>query len=491
MVIHWFGPTQAPTHSKIEAISSRTVKQLSAGLRLAFLTAVAMVPAGLHSQTPTCPAESPSGPYSIQSDYIYGYPAVALEATRAIQTAVSDNSQSGQAPINQFALQTALSTPADHLVIRPNADTLYSTAWLDLANEPIILHVPDMAGRYYLMPMLDAYSNEFASIGSRTTGEKEGDYAVVGPRWQGTLPQNLAGIIHAPTNTVWLIGRTLADGPSDVNAAVTMAKQYALVPLSAYSQFLETGTFIPPVGVPFSAPSDDFNSFPVTNSPGFSEPKFFDVLARYAIENPPPPNQFVQATASVGSGLLNQGQMNDSVQNQAVAEMTCELRRTATVENGWSFHLNIGTYATNYLLRAAVAQYGLGANIPADAVYLNAGADSTGTQFNGTNSYVIHFAPGQIPPENGFWSITVYGSDGFLVDNPINRYVVGSETGLQTNPDGSVDIFLQSAPPNALLSNWLPIPSDIFSLTLRIFWPKKAVLDQTWIPPTIQKTSQP
>src|SRR5262249_35280524 len=152
-------------------------------------------------------------------------------------------------PINQFARVNRLLTAADRFIPRPNADTLYTIAWLDLSHQPIILHVPDTAGRYYLMPMLDAYSNEFASIGSRTTGTGSGNFAIVGPFWCQPLP-NVTGVVRAPTNTVWMIGRTLVRGEADLADAIAVTDQYALVPLDAYPAFLQTGSYTPPTGVP-------------------------------------------------------------------------------------------------------------------------------------------------------------------------------------------------------------------------------------------------
>jgi hypothetical protein len=447
------------------------------------------VQAGQGYENPTPGLASSSAP-AIFKDYIYGYAPVAMVATRAIQTAVPDNSKQGQAPINQFDYQRVLTTPSDRLVIRPNADTLYTTAWLNLGSEPIVLHVPDTAGRYYLIPMLDAYSNQFASVGSRTTGTGEGNYAIVGPRWRGSVPESVNGVIHAPTNTVWMIGRTLVNGESDLQDAVAVTSQYKLILLSSYPQFLRNGTYTPPTGVPVTSPNPDFVASPVTTSLGFSKPEFFDVLAKYALENPPS-QQFLQASVLVLDGFLHQNQLTSGVVSEASSAMYNELQATAKNENGWSFHLNIGNYGTEYLLRAAVTKFGFGTNVPEEAVYMSTDEDITGASLSGTSSYVIHFAPGQTPPEKGFWSVTVYGQDGFFVENAIHRYDVGSQTGLVNNPDGSLDIFLQAAEPQTMQSNWLPVPAASFNLTLRIFWPDQSVLDGTWVPPTLSGTNAP
>jgi len=424
--------------------------------------------------------------HSILNDYIYGFSPVAMEATRALQTAVPDNTTTpGQAPINQFGYRITLADPSERLIIRPNADTLYTNAWLDLSHEPMILHVPDAAGRYYLMPMLDAYTNEFASIGARTTGTSAGNYAIVGPNWNGTLPETLSGVVHTPTNTVWIIGRTLVRGQADLQDAVALTKQFLLVPLSAYSNFLRTGSYTPPTGVPVTPPNPDFKGLPVTSSPAFSKPEFFDFLAAYALRNPPPRDQFGQASRLVLDGSLHQGQLNSDVVAQANRAFAAEGPSIGTKENGWTLNLKGGNYDEDYLLRATLTRFGFGTNIAADATYPSAMTDIGGNPLVGTNQYVIHFPAGQTPPAHGFWSITVYDQDGFLVTNPIQRYDVGSETGLTQNPDGSIDVFIQNTPPAMLESNWLPAPTGPFELTMRLFWPDQSALNGAWMPPPI------
>lgn len=447
-------------------------------LKRPFILAVLTFTVGL---TRSAQAQSPT----ILQDYLYGYAPVAVEATRAFLTAVPDTTQPGRAPINQFAYTKTLSTPSEQLVIRPNADTLYSGAWLDLTAQPIILHVPDVGSRYYVMPLLDAYSNEFSSIGSRTTGTKKGNYAIVGPLWQGATPANVDGVIVAPTNTVWLMGRTLVYGAADLPNAAAITSQYQLIPLSAYPAFLQTGKYQPPAKVPVTLPNLDFVATPVTNSVGFSKPEFFDVLAAYALQNPAPAAQRTQTEAFVLNGLINQDELNSTVASQADTAIANELVSATTLNNGWSFIANVGSYGTNYLLRAAIASYGLGAASSQDAIYLNASTDNGGSPLNGSKSYKVHFAPGQTPPQQGFWSVTVYNQSGFLVSNSLDRYSLGSVSGLVANSDGSIDILLQNTKPATLQSNWLPVPTAQFNLTLRIYWPDSSVLNGSWIAPTV------
>ncbi|HYZ42208.1 MAG TPA: DUF1254 domain-containing protein, partial [Stellaceae bacterium] len=402
------------------------------------------------------PAPIGSAQPSLLDDYIYGYAPVAVAAVRSLMTAVPDATSSpGRAPINQLARVKRLATPAARRVPRPNADTLFTLAWLDLSNEPIILHVPAMADRYYLIPLYDAYSNEFASIGSRTTGNGEGDFALAGPAWKLPPPAGLR-IVRAPTNTVWLIGRTLVRGQSDLPAAIALADRYQLIPLSAYSQFLATGNYSPPTNVPATPLNPDFVAAPITRSPGFFKPEFFDALAMIASQNPPPAAVAPQADALVRHGLARKDELTPALIAEATSAMVHDMKARRTQQNGWSVDLTAGDYGSDYLHRAAIARFGLGANIAADAIYPSTAIDGAGEPLVGAKNYVIHFPPGATPPVRGFWSLTVYDRDGFLVANPINRYTVGSETALVRNPDGSLDILLQNTAPKTLATNWLP-----------------------------------
>lgn len=421
----------------------------------------------------------------ILDDYIYGYAPVAMAALRAQMTGVPDaTSRPGKAPINQFAHLKMLATPAARRVPRPNANTLYALAWLDLSNEPIILHVPDMADRYYLIPLYDAYSNQFASIGSRTTGNRGGDFAIAGPLWHSPLPDGLQ-MVRAPTNMVWVIGRTLVRGQSDLAAAIALADQYQLVPLSAYSQFVANGHCRPATNVPVTQPDPDFVGTPITSSLGFSKPEFFDILAATASRNPPPAAQAPQADELVRHGLAHKNELTPAVVAEADRAMAQEMKTQRTRQDGWSIDLRAGDYGSEYVRRAAIARFGLGANIAADAVYPSTNTDSAGDQLVGAKNYVIHFQPGKTPPVKGLWSLTAYDPNGFLIANPISRYTVGSETGLVRNDDGSIDILLQSKAPSTLQTNWLPTPPGPFNLTLRLYWPDQSVLDGRYAPPPV------
>ncbi len=415
--------------------------------------------------------------------YIYGYAPVAIEATQRIQTAVPDaNSVPGEAPINQFAYIKTLATPDAKTVIRPNADTIYTTAWLDLRAQPMVISLPTVPNRYYVMPLYDAYTNQFFSFGPRTTGSAAGDYLIAGPGWSGTVPQGITAVVRAPTPTVWVIGRTLVRGPDDLPDAVFITSQYQFIPLSSYGT-----SYTPPTHVPFQPPDPDFVASPVTDAPGFQSPAFFGVMQPFIVANPPPMNQW-PLVASFQPVFAHPDALTPRIVKLAQTAMGLAIEAASTTVNGWSFSLDLGSYGENYLLRAAVARYGLGANGKDDAIYASCSTDATGNSLDGSNAYTIRFPAGQQPPVNGFWSITVYDQDGFLVANPINRYAVGSETGLVPDGDGSLTIQLRSTapPPQIPQANWLPVPDGPFSLTLRMYWPEAPILAGSYVIPAVQ-----
>jgi hypothetical protein len=431
-----------------------------------------------------------------QNAYVYGYPLVLMDASRAKLTNVPHPMGAGLAPVNQFGNIKAFPDASFTDVVSPNADTLYSSAWLDLSKEPMILSVPDTHGRYYLMPMLDGWTNVFASPGKRTTGTGKGAFAITGPGWSGSLP---AGVkeIKSPTDMVWIIGRTQANGKADFAAVNAIQAQYKLTPLSAW-------------GKPYTAPADvptdpkiDMKMAPVEAVAAMDASTFFNRLAMLMKDNPPAAadSPMVAKLASIGIVPGQPFDLNKNGADTAKAisdgfedgkKRVVELSHNpgnSKPENGWMTTTNdIGTYGTNYDARAGIACVGLGANVPADAFYPMARADSDGNPLNGANKYVIHFDEGQTPPVNAFWSITAYTAKQTFVANPINRYAIGDRDKLKFNADGSLDIYIQhDSPGKDKESNWLPSDAGSFNLSLRMYWPKEAALTGAWMPPPIKK----
>jgi hypothetical protein len=425
--------------------------------------------------------------------YVYGFPLVLMDVSRQVMTAIAKPTTSA-APINQFNVSQEFPDATFTNVVTPNADTLYSFAWLDLTKEPLVLNLPDTGDRYYLMQMLDAWTNVFASPGTRTTGNQKGKYAIVGPNFSGNLPDGLKAI-KSPTSLVWVIGRTQTNGKADYTAVRALKAQYKLVPLSAWGT-----SYTPPAQVPVDS-NVDAHRPPVETVTKMEAAAFFVRLAALLRDNPPAAadKPMVEKLARLG---IAPGQPFDPRKlDTAVAKglergavvgretIFAELKKPqGTVANGWDVMGDLGRYGTNYLFRSVVALVGLGANLPEDAIYPHATADADGKPLNGANRYVIQFPKGQLPPVRAFWSITMYNAKQFFVDNPIGRYAIGDRDKLKFNDDGSLTLYIQhESPGKDSESNWLPAARDAFNLFMRLYWPKEEIINSTWKPPAVMK----
>ena len=430
--------------------------------------------------------------------YIYGYPLVLMDATRAVSTA----------PVNRFRHASEFPDDTFTDVVSPNVDTLYSFAWLDLGKEPIVLGVPDLGRRYYTMQLLDAWSNVIASPGTRTTGNGKGAFAIVGPGWRGELPSSVEAI-QAPTSMVWLIGRTYTAGKLDYDAVHAIQRQYQLAPLSTWEKAAAvngapaaaTGAPAAVTGAPAAstgAPPPHAEP-PVVQVDKLGAGPFFARLTKLMKANPPTANDepIVQRLARLGMApgapfdlTRLPASIVDAIEG-GVAAARARLHGTtmatlAKPVNGWRIQLDLGRYGTNYELRAGVALMGLGANLAEDAVYPGTDVDAAGQPLTGEHRYLLRFPPGELPPVKAFWSITMYDDKHFLVANPLGRYALGDRDPLRAAPDGALELFLQQDDPGPeRRSNWLPAPAGGFNLIMRLYHPKPAVLDGTWTPPAL------
>lgn len=423
--------------------------------------------------------------------YLYFYPLLTMDITRKQFTNIEPGKEFGKGPMNMF-VSVPQYPPADFKgVVRSNFDTLYSIAWLDLTKEPLIIAAPDTAGRFYLLPMLDMWTDVFASPGWRTTGTEAGQFLVTPPGWTGTVP---AGLHHlpAPTPFVWIIGRTKTDGAADYAAVHKIQAGYTVTPLSRMGKSPE------PVSV-IVDPAVDMKTPPKIQVDTMSADNYFSYAAELLKVHPahitdqPILAQMKRIGIEAGKPFDHQAldpavkAALQTVPEEAQALMTWKLATLARVANGWSMNTDtMGVYGNYYLKRAVVAQVGLGANLPEDAIYpLNIG-DDKGKPLDGGNKYVLHFAKGETPPVNAFWSITLYDPEGFQVGNALNRFAVSSWMPLKINDDGSLDIYLQNENPGKdLEANWLPAPKGGFNLTMRLYGPKPEALNGKWNPPAV------
>ncbi|MFF8770811.1 DUF1254 domain-containing protein [Kitasatospora sp. NPDC015120] len=444
--------------------------------------------------SPSSPAQDPQA--AATDLYVFGYALIMMELTRRLQTN-TEQVNATQAPVNQFCQHTSLPTPESKDVVRPNVDTLYTQAWLDLTAEPVVLEVPVMdEGRYWLMQLMDAWSNTVAdpsSIDPLATPvlDQAQDidvyaYALTGPDWQGELPEGLQPL-PMPTNTVWLIGRTELqdDSEQEVQTVVGYQDQMRLLPLSAWP---DKGGYVPPNGsydpdLPTDPPSEVINRL--------GGPEFFDELA--ALLDRTPLNPADDRT----SALLAELGVHPYDQDRLPGREVLDLAKAAGLEvikqhqgptpvNGWTFFTSgIGYYGTDYVQRAYVATIGLGANLPKDALYPTASAQAADD--NGAPiAYTLTFPAGQLPPVEAFWSLTAYDSDSFLVANDADIYAVGHFAVPVTGEDGSTTLYVQAAEPadtELRAANWLPIPtSGTFTVTLRLYAPQTGEIPADWPP---------
>jgi hypothetical protein len=429
--------------------------------------------------------------------YIYGYPLVTMEITRRVMTNTAKQ-HGTHGPMGQLRSLRTYPDASFREVTAPNADTLYSAGWIDVSREPYVLSIPDIQGRYYLMPMLDAWTNVFQAPGKRTTGTGPQTYAITGPGWKGTLP---AGVTQykSPTSLVWILGRTYCTGtPQDYQEVHAFQDQLSLVPLSAY-------------GKPYTAPDGVVDPKIDMHTPVREQVnrldgvEFFKLMAELMKNNPPASADapIVSRMAMIG---IVPGQSFDvtklepvlaaairDVPKPALQNIAAYRKDAGTGKDGWVISKPTGLYGTGYLHHATVTFFGLGANLTQDAVYPVSESTAEGTPYSGAHKYVLHFAKDELPPVKAFWSLTMYDSGYFFVANPLNRRTLSQRDQLKFNSDGSVDLYLQADNPGAEReSNWLPAPKEKFLLMLRLYWPKEnppSILDGTWNPPAVRKVA--
>lgn len=428
--------------------------------------------------------------------YVYLYPLVTMDITRKQLTNV-ERAEGIDAPMNGFANVPAYPSADMKVVVRPNFDTLYSSAWLDLTREPVVVSVPDTDGRYYLLPMLDMWSDVFASPGWRTTGTRASEFLIATPSWQGSVP---AGVqrIDAPTPYVWIIGRIKTDGPADYDAVHRIQAGLKIVPLS------QRGRAPAPVLGKVDA-GVDMKTPPKIQVDTMPAKEYFSYAAELLALHPPhatdqPMIARLRHIGIVPGKDFDWGKLDPAVQQALTAApaeaqklMSWKLATLARVANGWSMNTDtMGVYGNYYLKRAVVAQVGLGANLPEDAVYpMNLG-DESGKPLDGTYKYTLRFDKANLPPVAAFWSVTMYDMEGYQVANELDRFAVSSWMPLTYNADGSLDLHIQhQSPGKALEGNWLPAPKGPFNLTMRLYAPKLEVLTGKWNPPVVTRVQEP
>ena len=428
--------------------------------------------------------------------YIYGYPLVTLEMTRRVTTNTAAPAGM-RAPMNQFIHSRQFPPATYRDVPGANVDTLYSAAWLDLAAEPYVLSIPDAEGLYFMMPMMNGWSDVFTGPGTRTTGTKAQSYVITGPRWHGDLPGGVVQYQPA-TNLVWIIGRTYCTGTvHDYERVHAFQDQLSLVPLGAYGK-----DYSPPAGR--ADPGIDMHTPTKDQVIGMDGAAYFTLLAALMKDNPPTAADTAMVEQMAKIGLIpgtdwDAGTLDPAVAKAlarapqiALEKMAAHLPRAGRIVNGWQITQPTGIYGTDYVHRAALNFEGPGWNLAEDAVYPSTRVDSDGDPLSGASRYLIHLASGHLPPATAFWSLTIYEYEGFFVANPLDRVSVSQRDTFTASQDGSIDLYVQhQSPGQDKEANWLPCPEDGFILFMRLYWPDQespSILDGTWDPPAVQRS---
>ncbi len=424
----------------------------------------------------------------ISAAYLYGYPLLVMDKTHEQMLASGGVN-------NQFVHVQDFPDHDFRGVVRPNNDTLYSSAWIDLSEDAVVLGVPDTNERYYVMPLMDMWSNVFATVGKRETGTEAANYLITGPNWQGNVPAGVQ-IISAPTNTVWLIGRIQTNGKDDIAAVASLQQRFSLTPLQQWQNGVIDN------GAPSQSLSEDDTASPNDVIAAMSPLSYFAKLAELLKTYSAPAVdhamgeqlKYLGIEASSTFGAEQFGFINGLLADFAVTLTRTKIAEAFAdreLQNGWGIAADsIANFGTDYAFRAAVAMVGLGALPVQEAMYPSAVLDADGKPFTGAERYKLHFDSAEIPPVDAFWSLTMYDEQGFLIANPIGRYAIGDRDKLQYNPDGSLDILIQHQQPENLQSNWLPAPPAAFALTMRLYLPRQQILNGQWQLPAIRRVAE-
>jgi len=423
--------------------------------------------------------------------FAFGFPLLLMAAAMRRATSVS-TPQGDRAPLNSFAHLHSFPGDDCHAIVGANPDTLYSLAWLDLNPGPILLELPGTGGRSYLLPLVDAWGNIFASIGPRTGNTNGGrTYAIAGPHFDSELPEELHHLA-APTNSVWAIWQLHAAGRSDLERARTIQDGLKLIPLgdNGASEGPPTGshprldTQAEPHRLVMMMDTADFLTELATqmggNPPTAIDVPLLDRLASIDLY-PGKPFDFMQVPPAIREALadgIKEGKEN-------VAQPP-EQR----IENGWQVvHPPTDSYGSDYLQRARFANLALGISPPEDAVFPVSSIDADGRPLSGNHRYLLRFEPGGLPPVSAHWSLALYDMDQLPVKNPIDRYALGDRDELEIGADGSLEIAIQHDRPNGSSTNWLPAPEDDFTLMLHMYWPNQKALDGSWAIPPVRRVN--
>jgi hypothetical protein len=408
--------------------------------------------------------------------FLAGYPLVTT--TRTMQTFAK------LFGVNTLYVGNGLANPSSRLVVAPNRDTVYLLSVMDLRAGPMVLTLPAIPDRYHVVQLIDAWMESFGLIGTRTTGGRGGSWLIVPPGSDVATPKGFHRL-ESPTSQAFMLGRIRAVDDADAKVAAAIGRRATLEPLDP------PGAAIPPMAAPAGTP-------PTVGANGVA---YFDELGDALAINPPTnrlQRRAIDAAAPLGVGADRHPSSEASGPELADLQAAVDAGRAALanpkraggrVVNGWNVNVDLGKRgkATTVEEQALIARYFWGPVPATEAIYPRATEGSDGQPLDGARQYRIHFAKDQIPPVDAFWSVTVYGPDMFPVLNPTNRYALSGDTpGLVTNPDGSIDLYLQHDAPPGHEANWLPVPEGPFNLIMRLYLPQAPIRNGTYDYPPVE-----
>jgi hypothetical protein len=458
---------------------------------------------------PTSPAEVPGIPPGTimtkdyvatvgRSAYVWGWPLVNQVNRRAAFAKAPEPGRLGGvlpiAPVGYAGMLTDYIAPDQKFVTCPNEDTVYGAGYMSLDKQPVVVQVPDFGDRFFTFQIVDHRTDSFASIGKQY-GTKPGFYLLVGPNWNGTAPTGLNAVFRSPTDFGAIFPRVFQnDTPEDKAAVQSVLRQIMVYPLTEFDGQMKTKDWS---RVP---------SFPAPAGAGKGETqwvvpeKFFDQLPEVLQTVPPLPGEEAMygTFKSVLDAAAKDSQTKAALMQTAIAaeeeliKPLFDFRNNGRpVGNGWTSPPNGARWGTDYLSRTATAKSNMYDNAPNETRYIYTDFDSEGRRLSGANRYTVIFAAGQTPPVNGFWSLTVYNREHFFEPNKANRFSFGTKSkSMKQNADGSLTLYFQNASPGAdKETNWVPTPADQFSLYIRSYWPKEAIMTGSWTPPAVNRAA--
>jgi hypothetical protein len=426
--------------------------------------------------------------------FFWAWPLVNVYNRRIANDQVPDFIYAGPvplAPVNRLAMLTNYITPEERLVACPNQDVVYGAGSVALDRSAVVIQVPDFGDRFWVYQIVDLRTDSFANLG-KMYGTTPGFYMLVGPNWSGEVPKGITQVFRATTNTGYIIPRVFQDDSSEDKRAIQATlSQIMMYPVAEFTGNTQVHDWINVPKAPEASQGGEEETKWVPPE------KFFDVLGAVLADAPPMAGEearYEQVCALLdcaGDPKIKAAMVKSAV--DADATLVAPLIEFHTwglqLPYYWSTQNNGADFGVDYFTRTAVARSNIFVNKPTETRYFYQDLDSSGGRLNGAKRYTVTFGKDLTPPVNGFWSLTLYNEHHFFVPNDLKRYSIGTKNRqMKYNADGSLTIYVQSDPPDEdRRANWLPAPKDSdFSLYIRAYWPKVAILDGSWTPPAVK-----